>query len=282
MGRPFSPRDAIVLQVAFGDKSDSIPRLYPVGEVTSFHHRIWEAREPLFALASLVGLEPVYQNLLLALIPAPFLRKDYEEIEHNPTRLLELATSGAYWEPNHWPEFPGLSASQEDSHIMAKAPKAPVAKKVDEIVELWTQNDLAPKALRALRRDITAQFTQLYDGAAGELGEVVKVHGGDWTIPVGDQNVVISAADGTLIVTGPESLLPYFETTDETDEVEPEPAPKKAKAAPAPEPPAPKKSKKAPAPVVEEEEDEEDEPEDEEDEEPVAPPKKASHRSPKA
>ena len=151
---------------------------------------------------------------------------------------------------------------------MAKAKPAPVAKKVDEIVELWSQDDLAPKALRALRRDITVQFTQLYDGSAGELGEVVKIHGGDWTIPVGDQNVVITAADGTLTVTGPESLLPYFETTDETEQ--PEPAP------------APKKSKGKPAPVVEEDEEEDEEIEEEEDEEPVAPPKKASRRSPKA
>lgn len=269
--RTFLPRDAIVLQVAFGDRSDNIPRLYPVGEVDKFYDRIWATPNPLISLVRLTSFEFVFTNLLLALIPSPFLREDYVEIQRHPDYLLELATSGEYWDPTHWPEFPALTQLQEDSHIMAKKVATP---KVVEIVELWSQEGLEPKPARQLRREVVSQFLSLYQGESGELGEVEKVHGGDWTIPVGDQVLTIHTEDGTMTITGPETLAPYFTVTDE---VQPAPTKGKQKAAPEPEPvaPQPKKGKKAPEPEPEEEEEEDEE------EEP-APPKKAARRSPKA
>lgn len=150
--------------------------------------------------------------------------------------------------------------------------------KVVEIATLWEQNGLEPKALRALRREVVEQFTTLYAGEAGELGDVEKIHGGDWTIPVGDHNLVIHAENGNLTITGPSTLMPYFASNDE---VEPVPAKGKQKAAPAPEPepPAPPKgkAKKAAPPPVEDDDDDEEEDE----EEPAPAPKKTSRR-PKA
>jgi len=96
--RPVEPWQFVLHQCLFGDRSDSIPRLLPSRKVTEareLYKKTWKGG--LSAGMEVFGM-PFIQNLHLILVPGPFLRIDYEQLKASPVELMELVTTGEYWD----------------------------------------------------------------------------------------------------------------------------------------------------------------------------------------
>lgn len=89
----------VLIQCLLGDKSDSIPRLFPShpGQAKELWTEITDSVFP-FSTAYQIFKEDFIRNLLLILIPSPMLFTFYDKkAQEHPSLLFSLIERGEYW-----------------------------------------------------------------------------------------------------------------------------------------------------------------------------------------
>lgn len=88
-----SAEDFLFTQVMMGDKSDSVPRLLPLRRFDILH-ALKQSKDPWNAAHGRFG-EDFERNLMLLLIPAPYLLKDWVHVSFKD--ILLKVMQGTYW-----------------------------------------------------------------------------------------------------------------------------------------------------------------------------------------
>jgi hypothetical protein len=106
-GHPEEPWEFILTQTLFGDKSDSIPRLLSSkgweakGQYASLRGHESKAPSSIFETCYASLGDHFIRNILLVLLPAPWIRRDVsgllESMKGKPEYLFDLIVSGDYW-----------------------------------------------------------------------------------------------------------------------------------------------------------------------------------------
>ena len=94
-GRSKTPRDVLLGQLLFGDKSDSIPRLVYKKD-SSLVAALKRSEQPFTDLYEALGI-PVLTSLWLLVIPAAPLHDQWPVYERNYRKFLRDLDNGSYW-----------------------------------------------------------------------------------------------------------------------------------------------------------------------------------------